>query len=429
MIRIEEASASDEALAFSRLLGEHKARPRLRVHGFHRWYGKLIPAIPAAAIASFTRRGDLVLDPFCGSGTVLVEARAAGRAARGHDVSPLATLLARVKSGAVDPAVLAAAGERCLARAESDPAPDWRDDVPAMPNREHYHPDGVARDLVRLLRAARAEEDDGAREWLLACVSAINRDVSNADTRHVFPGVSKRMKALIAEGWVGEPLVRMRRALRDRLRAAGEAWDAMRDSPAAVVVQAPVEARPPDPGSAALVVTNPPYVSSIRYVETFKLEAWWLGFVRSRGDMADLDTRCLGTERVEREPPPEDAIEALPSPACRPLVRDLARRGEGRSAQVVRRYVEGLARALAATAASLAPGGHAVVKLAPSRLRGAVIPTPLACAEILVPHGLRLAGAVDDAYDPKSRSLTASRNWYSGRMDSDALLVFRKEAP
>lgn len=48
-------------------------------------------------IQSFTRRNDIVLDPFCGSGTVLYEALKNGRNAIGVDINPLAILISNVK--------------------------------------------------------------------------------------------------------------------------------------------------------------------------------------------------------------------------------------------------------------------------------------------------------------------------------------------
>jgi hypothetical protein len=180
-------------------------------------------------------------------------------------------------------------------------------------------------------------------------------------------------------------------------------------------------------GRAALVVTNPPYVSSIRYVETFKLEAYWLGLVGCREDLVELDRRTLGTERsASREPLSGEEVEVVPTADCREVVADLAGRGEHVMARVIAAYLDGLARSLAAVATALRPGGHAVIKIAPSRVRGTTVQTPAACAELLERQGVALVGAVDDAYDQASRSLTTARNWYSGRMDSDLLLLFRK---
>lgn len=50
--------------------------------------GKMLPAIASQAIATYTRPGDLVLDPMCGSGTTLVEAIHQGRHGVGIEYEP-----------------------------------------------------------------------------------------------------------------------------------------------------------------------------------------------------------------------------------------------------------------------------------------------------------------------------------------------------
>ena len=46
-------------------LNEEKNQERAEIHSFHRYYGKLIPAIPSYFIKEFTNENDLVFDPFC----------------------------------------------------------------------------------------------------------------------------------------------------------------------------------------------------------------------------------------------------------------------------------------------------------------------------------------------------------------------------
>src|SRR5438552_4050619 len=43
-------------------------------HGLHRFAAKYIPRVPAWALDEFAGKNDVVLDPFCGSGTTLIEA-------------------------------------------------------------------------------------------------------------------------------------------------------------------------------------------------------------------------------------------------------------------------------------------------------------------------------------------------------------------
>jgi hypothetical protein len=66
-------------------------------HGYYKYPARFSPVFARAAIESFTKPGDLVLDPHVGGGTTLVEARATGREALGVDISALAEFVAKVK--------------------------------------------------------------------------------------------------------------------------------------------------------------------------------------------------------------------------------------------------------------------------------------------------------------------------------------------
>ena len=67
-------------------------------HNIHRYSGKFIPQIAARAISLLTQPGELVVDPYCGSGTTLLESALLARRAVGVDLNPLAVLIARVKN-------------------------------------------------------------------------------------------------------------------------------------------------------------------------------------------------------------------------------------------------------------------------------------------------------------------------------------------
>lgn len=67
-------------------------------HAFHSYPARMHPRLAETLLEHVGAPGDVVLDPFCGSGTVVVEALAAGRRVIGTDLNPLAVRLARVKS-------------------------------------------------------------------------------------------------------------------------------------------------------------------------------------------------------------------------------------------------------------------------------------------------------------------------------------------
>ena len=75
-------------------------------HPFHSYPARLHPAtarILVDIVGRTARRPQPIIDPFCGSGTTLIEIRAAGMRAIGVDLNPLAVLVARAKTWTVAP--------------------------------------------------------------------------------------------------------------------------------------------------------------------------------------------------------------------------------------------------------------------------------------------------------------------------------------
>ena len=88
-------------------------------HWIHWYPAKMFYKIPAEILASLTAETLTVLDPFCGSGTVLLEAALRGHSAIGIDVNPLARLISRVKTTRLDVASLSRRADQTLSRARA----------------------------------------------------------------------------------------------------------------------------------------------------------------------------------------------------------------------------------------------------------------------------------------------------------------------
>lgn len=67
-------------------------------HGMYRYPAAAPPDLIREIVETYTEPGDLVLDPFVGGGTTLVEALAQGRRAVGTDANTLAIFVARAKT-------------------------------------------------------------------------------------------------------------------------------------------------------------------------------------------------------------------------------------------------------------------------------------------------------------------------------------------
>jgi hypothetical protein len=71
-------------------------------HNYYRYPARFSPQFARAAIEAFSKPGDVILDPFMGGATTLVEARTLGRHAVGSDINSLSVFLAKVKTTALN---------------------------------------------------------------------------------------------------------------------------------------------------------------------------------------------------------------------------------------------------------------------------------------------------------------------------------------
>ncbi len=94
-----DAGRADDQQLLSRALDVQADDPYVNahLHGFHAYPARLHPRTARRLIEGLTQPGHAVLDPFCGSGTVLLEAQIAGRAVVGLDANPLAVALTSFK--------------------------------------------------------------------------------------------------------------------------------------------------------------------------------------------------------------------------------------------------------------------------------------------------------------------------------------------
>jgi len=90
------------------------------VHSFHWYLGTFIPQIPSILISNFTDRGELVLDPFCGGGTTLVEAMKLKRQSIGVDSNELGCRISKVKTRMIDYSVLEVEIQKLIKELEYD---------------------------------------------------------------------------------------------------------------------------------------------------------------------------------------------------------------------------------------------------------------------------------------------------------------------
>jgi DNA modification methylase len=267
---------------------------RLLTHGFHTYPARMHPLLARRLIASLSPVGGVVLDPFCGGGTVLVEARAAGRRALGSDVNPLAVRLAALKAGGLANAKVAAipsAAEAIAERAGQKGAPARG---PARRGPALFDPH-VFRELAGLRAALDQEADRAVREALELCLSAILVKVSRQRSDTSGELAEKR----IARGFASRLFVGKARELELGLRALAKV--APPATPLAEVHVA--DARHlafVSHHAVDLVLTSPPYVGTYDYVEHQRLRYDWLGMDPGFAEKHEIGARRRGVASTGR---------------------------------------------------------------------------------------------------------------------------------
>ncbi|UUX91546.1 site-specific DNA-methyltransferase [Methanoplanus endosymbiosus] len=104
-----EVTALTPAESLNLNWGEKDLPERIRtkhVHRLHPYLGKYIPQLVEVFLRKYFVRGQTVIDPFCGSGTTLVQANELGINAVGYDISAFNVLLSGAKTDNYDTSVM-----------------------------------------------------------------------------------------------------------------------------------------------------------------------------------------------------------------------------------------------------------------------------------------------------------------------------------
>ncbi len=279
--------------ALGKLLDVDPGLARALTHGFHSYAGRMHPTIARGGIASFSAERELVVDPFCGSGTVLVEAFAAGRRALGVDASPLCVAIARARTTlmgvegrtrleAAAAAIAEESGERARKRKRPD-LPSW-----AREEIRRFHPH-VLFELLGLRELVMATPKDEVGHALRMVLSSLLVKFMKAGPDAPRDGEEKR----IARGLPSRMLADRALELSRGLEALEERAPKGTSTPRVVAGDArKLEAV--GKGEASLVLSSPPYAGTYDYAALHDVRFLWLGLPRGEFDKAQLGARGVG---------------------------------------------------------------------------------------------------------------------------------------
>jgi len=161
-------------------------------HCFHPYPAKFIPQIPRRLIELYApRKEDKILDPFCGSGTTLVEAKLMGRHSLGIDTNPLAIMISRSKVSPIKKKQM----ERLISWLGS-----WRQEQLRIlqPHKTYFNNDhawfreDVLGQLDLIIEKLKEIQDSNTRNFASVALSSILKGVSNARMDRIVPTVPRK---------------------------------------------------------------------------------------------------------------------------------------------------------------------------------------------------------------------------------------------
>ncbi len=270
---------------------------RYLTHSFHPYPAKFIPQIPRQLILHLTDEGDVVLDPFCGSGTTLVEATLLGRAAVGVDCNPIAVIIAKAKTLCLNPS------QRAIVRRFRDQVKDatlsrkFLGDLPTevrlpeFTNRDKWFKLPALEELLFLNGLIQDNEDGDVRSFLQCCLSSIVVKSSNQESETRWKAINRPIER-------GATLGHFLKAL-DLMLEKSRAFASALPLPPRVDVYHS-DARKLeflDADSIDFVVTSPPYMNSFDYYLYHKLRLFVLGFDHKEVQEVEIGSRYMHHDR------------------------------------------------------------------------------------------------------------------------------------
>lgn len=234
------------------------------IESLHPYPAKFVAELPRSLLQNLPMPpGTAVLDPFCGSGTTLVESQRRGLPSVGIDLNPIACLIARVKTSSpprdLEATACSIAKQAATLRSVS---------VPKIPNLDHWFAEDIQLALSALTEVT-ATAPPSHKDALRLAFSSIVVRVSRQESDTRYAAIEKPVTAKSVFTGFHRAAKRIERALLARDY----------DLSSSTVIEGDTLALDPDqiPDRIGLVVTSPPYPNAYEYWLYHKYRMYWLG--------------------------------------------------------------------------------------------------------------------------------------------------------
>lgn len=409
-------------------------------HQIHPYPAKLLPHIAHFFIrASSLHRGNqIVLDPFCGSGTVALEASLAGFTPYIADANPLALLLTKVKTKPYDTSALRDKGRKILIKASRLKTAPF---INIVNDHLWYSPEHK-KALEIIFRALNEVEDPDDRDFFKICFSATARRLSLADPAisvpvrlRTKPGLSDAANEKVTARlqWIfnSVPLSEFSRIVDENIHRIEEANKAFPRRLQAIQIgvdarqlsQPGDKAQPLDNNSIPLIVTSPPYGSAQKYIRSSSLALNWLGMA-SPDQLSSLEQQSIGREHLRKNCESVEAKINLPQRYVK-LIEKVAKTNELRG-RITQRYLLEMDEVVEEIARVTSSNGRAIFVIGNNQVCGETLRNDEYLTHCFQKNGMELElGLIDHI---KSRGLMTKRNRTASIISREMVLVFKKGA-
>lgn len=382
-----------------------------------RYPGKMVSRLADQLVQRYAGEAVSILDPFCGSGAILVAASRAGYRVSGIDLNPISELFCRVKIGGFDSVRARELGREWIAAAGRtvDKLPvEWR-------NKRYWFTRGTLDKFEQLRAASKIIDLDGEPErWpvLLSYVLAV-RLCSRADQRSPKPFISRQAR-LSRAGRHFDPNETILGLLDELASLYGSGRNGNVESCFVCADICDPRGKLRSPERHSHVITSPPYINAQDYFRNFKLELYLLEDVLPF-KVSEVRERFVGTERgrlLERVP--RDSIER-----CFSLVPQLEglMAKDPRLCAVVNRYLYDMDNAFEVVKGILEDDARLVVVCGDNLIGGVRICTWKVLHAIIEKKGFVL---FDRFRDPiRDRLLAPRRLGHRGLIKEEVVSAYR----
>ena len=394
-------------------------------HGIHAYTAKLIPHIPRYYIENYTEKNDVILDPFCGSGTSLLEARILGRNSIGLDINPLAALISEVKSTQMDEKDLGLA----ILKIKKGLNKNNEGTSVNFPNIDYWFSNKAQKELVSIkynIENLNGDFSEDINRFLLVTFSSIIRKSSFADPRMAKTYKSKRVVEKIQKGWKPTPIQNFKEALDknfDMMKSLSEHLNSNNNyvktytgdarNTSELLKKAGIK-------KTKFIITSPPYINAQDYFRSYKLELWWLGLATTE-EVNNLKKRSIGTENTsgcDRNVKPICEDKSLQT-----ILNKLWKKDKFKS-YIVHNYFEDMNSTLNEFYKSLDKGGHLCLITGNNTICEMLIPTNQVLNRMAKKVGFKQVEIAKD--EIKNRTLPPDRNHKGGVIKEEWITVFEK---